>query len=173
MPDGINANHTLVKEGWCWWYRKYASGNAELEKLEKDAREAGREPGADSHVVPPWDWRKRKEHSGSPQSVPDATNASMRISKRKADVNDGWNPCPLLRASDEHCFTVRVLRAKRAPATFSSSFSYFFPAPTEGGQASLAGHPCLPQLRPSNEALPGARVPGAREQRGCPATLPL
>lgn len=24
LPDGTNINHTLVKEGWCWWYRKYA-----------------------------------------------------------------------------------------------------------------------------------------------------
>jgi len=30
----------------------------------------------------------------------------------------------------------------------------------------------LLQLRPSNEALLRARVPGAREQRGCPAALP-
>jgi endonuclease YncB( thermonuclease family) len=26
LPDGTNVNHTLVKEGWCWWYRKYAPG---------------------------------------------------------------------------------------------------------------------------------------------------
>ena len=26
LPDGMNVNHTLVKEGWCWWYRKYAPG---------------------------------------------------------------------------------------------------------------------------------------------------
>ena len=22
LPDGTHVNHTLVKEGWCWWYRK-------------------------------------------------------------------------------------------------------------------------------------------------------
>src|ERR1041385_4018190 len=22
LPDGTNANHVLVKNGWCWWYRK-------------------------------------------------------------------------------------------------------------------------------------------------------
>jgi endonuclease YncB( thermonuclease family) len=37
LPDGTNVNHTLVKEGWCWWYRKYAPGNRELERLEKNA----------------------------------------------------------------------------------------------------------------------------------------
>ena len=39
LPDGTNVNHDLVKQGWCWWYRKYAPGNTELETLEKDARE--------------------------------------------------------------------------------------------------------------------------------------
>ncbi len=27
LPDGTNINHTLVKDGWCWWYRKYAPGD--------------------------------------------------------------------------------------------------------------------------------------------------
>lgn len=39
LPDGTNVNHALVKDGWCWWYRKYAPTNTELEKLEKEARE--------------------------------------------------------------------------------------------------------------------------------------
>jgi endonuclease YncB( thermonuclease family) len=24
LPDGTNVNHSLVKDGWCWLYRKYA-----------------------------------------------------------------------------------------------------------------------------------------------------
>ena len=58
LPDGTNINHELVKEGWWWWYRKYASGNAELEKLESEAREAKAGLWADPHPVPPWEWRK-------------------------------------------------------------------------------------------------------------------
>ena len=26
LLDGTNVNHTLVGDGWCWWYRKYAPG---------------------------------------------------------------------------------------------------------------------------------------------------
>ena len=37
LPDGMNLNQELVKQGWCWWYRKYAPGDAELERLEKAA----------------------------------------------------------------------------------------------------------------------------------------
>jgi endonuclease YncB( thermonuclease family) len=27
LPDGTNLDHTLVKDGWCWRYRKYAPGD--------------------------------------------------------------------------------------------------------------------------------------------------
>ena len=60
LPDGTHVNYALVKEGWCWWYRKYAPGNAELEKIESEAREAQRGLWADPHLVPPWEWRKKK-----------------------------------------------------------------------------------------------------------------
>ena len=42
LPDGMNLNQELVKQGWCWWYRKYAPGDTVREGLEKEAREAGR-----------------------------------------------------------------------------------------------------------------------------------
>jgi hypothetical protein len=29
-------NHTLVKDGWCWWYRKFAPGDTVLEGLETE-----------------------------------------------------------------------------------------------------------------------------------------
>ena len=60
VRDGTNVNHELVKEGWCWWYRKYAPGDTILEGLESDAREGQRGLWADPHPVPPWEWRKRK-----------------------------------------------------------------------------------------------------------------
>src|SRR5678815_5935362 len=41
LRDGTNVNRTLVKDGWCWWYRKYAPGNVILEELERRARGAG------------------------------------------------------------------------------------------------------------------------------------
>jgi endonuclease YncB( thermonuclease family) len=35
LPDGMSLNQELVKQGWCWWYRKYVPGNMVLEGLEK------------------------------------------------------------------------------------------------------------------------------------------
>lgn len=61
LPDGTNVNHTLVKDGWCWWYRKYALENTALEQLEKDAREARKGLWAEPQPVPPWEWRKRRK----------------------------------------------------------------------------------------------------------------
>ena len=55
LRDGTNVNHMLVKDGWCWWYRKYAPGNRELEKLEKQAREAKRGLWVAPVQVPPWE----------------------------------------------------------------------------------------------------------------------
>ena len=59
LSDGTNINHELVKEGSCWWYRKYAPGDTVLEGLEKEAREAKKGLWADLYPVPPWEWRKR------------------------------------------------------------------------------------------------------------------
>ena len=61
LPDGTNVNHALVKDGWCWWYRKDAPGNKELESLEAEARDGKRGLWADPHPVPPWEWRKRSK----------------------------------------------------------------------------------------------------------------
>jgi micrococcal nuclease len=60
LPDGTNVNHTLVKDGWCWWYRKYAQSNAELERLERESRAAKKGLWVDPEPVPPWEWRKRR-----------------------------------------------------------------------------------------------------------------
>jgi endonuclease YncB( thermonuclease family) len=60
LPDGTNVNQVLVKDGWCWWYRKYAPLDIELEKLEKDAGEAKKGLWADPALIAPWLYRKAK-----------------------------------------------------------------------------------------------------------------
>ena len=59
LPDGLNLNQELVRQGMCWWYRKYAPGDTVLEGLETEAREARKGLWADPQPVPPWEWRKR------------------------------------------------------------------------------------------------------------------
>jgi endonuclease YncB( thermonuclease family) len=40
LPDGMSLNQELIKQGWCWWYRKYAPGDVVLGGLATEAREA-------------------------------------------------------------------------------------------------------------------------------------
>jgi endonuclease YncB( thermonuclease family) len=53
LLDGTNVNHTLVEDGWCWWYRKYAPRDTVLEGLEKEAREAKKGLWVDPQPVQP------------------------------------------------------------------------------------------------------------------------
>jgi micrococcal nuclease len=62
LPDGANVNHALVKDGWCWWYRKYAPADIELERLEKEAREAKKGLWADPKSVPSWSYHKLRRN---------------------------------------------------------------------------------------------------------------
>lgn len=61
LPDGTNVNHTLVQDGLCWWYRRYAPRDATLERLEAEARNAKRGLWGDPNPVPPWAWRRRSQ----------------------------------------------------------------------------------------------------------------
>jgi micrococcal nuclease len=61
LPDGTNINHELVKDGWCWWYRKYAPGDTVLEGFEHEAREAKKGLWVDPAHVPPWEWRVERQ----------------------------------------------------------------------------------------------------------------
>jgi len=58
LPDGTNMNQVLVKDGWCWWYRKYAPLDTTLQRLERAAREAQSGLWADPKPAPPWEYRK-------------------------------------------------------------------------------------------------------------------
>ena len=55
LPDGLNLNQELVRQGWCWWYRKYAPGDIKLEGLADQARVARKGLWADPQPVPPWE----------------------------------------------------------------------------------------------------------------------
>jgi hypothetical protein len=60
LSDGTNVNHALVKDGWCWWYRKYAPFNSELEKSESEARAAKKGLWVDPAPIPPWVYRNAR-----------------------------------------------------------------------------------------------------------------
>ena len=51
LSDVMNLNQELTKQGWCWWYRKYALLDTQLEGLEKAAREGRKGLWADPQPV--------------------------------------------------------------------------------------------------------------------------
>lgn len=61
LADETNVNQLLVKDGWCWWYRKYAPDDPVLESLESEARQRKRGLWNDPHPVAPWVYRKQKQ----------------------------------------------------------------------------------------------------------------
>jgi endonuclease YncB( thermonuclease family) len=58
LPDDRNMSQTLVQQGWCWWDRKQAPQDTQLEALEKEARDSQKGLWADPDPVPPWEWQK-------------------------------------------------------------------------------------------------------------------
>jgi endonuclease YncB( thermonuclease family) len=65
LTDGTTLNQELVKQGWCWWYRRYAPGDTVLERLERDAREERIGLWADPQPVPPWKVAEEETTIGS------------------------------------------------------------------------------------------------------------
>ena len=64
LPDGKSLNLELVREGMCWWYRKYAPDDRELEKLGVEARSDKRGLWADPTPISPWAYRKLRRGQG-------------------------------------------------------------------------------------------------------------
>lgn len=60
LPDGRNLNHQLVRDGFAWWYRRYAPRDSGLADLEEQAREKRLGLWVDEEPVPPWLWRKSR-----------------------------------------------------------------------------------------------------------------
>jgi micrococcal nuclease len=58
LPDGKSLNRELVRAGLAWWYRQFARGDRELERLEAEARRDKRGLWADKDPVPPWNFRR-------------------------------------------------------------------------------------------------------------------
>ena len=59
-----DVNLGLVRDGMCWWYRKYAKEQNAVDRVlyaeaEEEARSGQRGLWSDPEPVPPWEWRRR------------------------------------------------------------------------------------------------------------------
>jgi endonuclease YncB( thermonuclease family) len=63
--NGESLNQAMVKNGYAWWYRKYAPNDTLLQSLEDQARIAKRGLWKDPKPRPPWEWRKEKREKAA------------------------------------------------------------------------------------------------------------
>ncbi|MCS7084722.1 MAG: thermonuclease family protein [Bacteroidia bacterium] len=62
LEDGTNVNYELIRSGMAWHYKQF-SKDAELERLEKEARKKRLGLWRDPNPTPPWEWRKKRRES--------------------------------------------------------------------------------------------------------------
>ena len=61
LIDGRDVNLEMLEQGMAWHYEKY-DHNKRMREAEQSARATGRGLWADQEPVPPWDWRKERQH---------------------------------------------------------------------------------------------------------------
>jgi micrococcal nuclease len=76
LPDGKMLNREMVRQGMAWWYRKYAPNDAELAKLEAEAKTTNSGLWSQPNPIPPWDWRNGQ---GMPKYVGFVGNQKTRV----------------------------------------------------------------------------------------------
>jgi micrococcal nuclease len=103
LEDETHLNVAVVRNGFAWWYRKYAEGNDVLAQAEEEARKAGRGLWAEPNPVAPWDWRHRNDPvKPNPSSAPASTGAALGLlSQPQAAVGSAQ----LDAATDTHWMT--------------------------------------------------------------------
>jgi endonuclease YncB( thermonuclease family) len=58
VKGDIDLGLKLVSEGLCWWYKKYARNDLDLEGAETKARSKKIGIWSRNNSLPPWEWRK-------------------------------------------------------------------------------------------------------------------
>lgn len=61
---GGTLNELMVRDGLAWHYDRYAPNATELDRLERNARNADQGLWTQANPVPPWDWRDRTSGPG-------------------------------------------------------------------------------------------------------------
>jgi endonuclease YncB( thermonuclease family) len=60
---GGNLGHMLVRDGLGWWYREHASNATELQRLQRQVRNAERGLWSQARPTAPWEWRDRQSET--------------------------------------------------------------------------------------------------------------
>jgi len=77
---GGNLGAMLVRDGYAWHYDRYAPQATELDRLERQARNASRGLWSQANPTPPWAWRDRTSGPGE-TSVEDRDCSDFRTQR--------------------------------------------------------------------------------------------
>lgn len=69
-------NREMLRQGHAWWFRRYSPRDAELARIEGEARAARIGLRSQPHPVPPWEWRRGE---GVPQTAGVVGNSRSRV----------------------------------------------------------------------------------------------
>lgn len=63
LRGDLDVHRSLIGDGLCWWYRKYADEQSAVDRVlyedaERQALSRRRGLWADANPVPPWEWRR-------------------------------------------------------------------------------------------------------------------
>jgi endonuclease YncB( thermonuclease family) len=81
LADGRSMNREMVRQGMAWWFRRYAPRDAELARLEDQAKAARVGLWSQPNPVPPWEWRRGE---GVPKTAEVVGNRRSRIYHKPA-----------------------------------------------------------------------------------------
>lgn len=58
--DGDDINLQMIRDGYAWWYRKYAPENDGYKAAEDEARTSRQGLWSAQNPLAPWDWRRNR-----------------------------------------------------------------------------------------------------------------
>ena len=100
--DGTSLGVLLARDGLAWWYQEYAPRATDLQRLQRQARNANRGLWSREGPVPPWVWRARTSGPGATSTRDrDCSNFSTQSeAQRFFEANRSGDPHGLDGNSD-------------------------------------------------------------------------
>jgi hypothetical protein len=106
LRDGRSLNREMLRLGLAWWFRQYAPTDSDLQRLQREARQAGRGLWADSGAVPPWEWRAdhrpRAGSRGQRRSEPRDRGRARTPTVKRIYLGSGTSGSGFYRACSVH-----------------------------------------------------------------------
>ena len=86
LSKGEILNHEILRNGYAWWYKKYAPSDTELARLEAQARRERRGLWIQPKPIPPWEFRHAISAPGATPINPLPSGKLPILGNRKSRI---------------------------------------------------------------------------------------